>query len=88
VIVVAITMRTVTMPKYYIQCGSLSIIYSTDKSPLEAACASVWECNENDTLDEYFYIDERGYRGYTNADKETTVITTESIMKHSGWTME
>lgn len=76
------------MAKYYIQCGSLSIIYSTEKKPLDAACSAVWECNEHDVLDEYFYIDERGYRGYSNADKNTTVIPTQDIMKHSGWTME
>ena len=76
------------MSKYYIQCGSLQIIYSTQKNPLEAACQTVWETNEYDVLDEYFYIDERGYRGYTNADKETIVIPTEEIMRHSGWTME
>jgi hypothetical protein len=76
------------MSKYYIQCGSLQLIYSTDKNPLEAACQTVWETNEYDILDEYFYVDERGYRGYTNADKETIVIPTEDIMRHSGWTME
>ena len=73
------------MAKYYIQCGSLSIIYSTEKSPLDAALTAVWECNEHDTLDEYFYVDERGYRGYANADKNTQVIPTEYILKHSGW---
>lgn len=76
------------MSKYYIQCGSLQIIYSTQKNPLEAACQTVWETNDYDVLDEYFYVDERGYRGYTNADKETIVIPTEDIMRHSGWTME
>ena len=76
------------MSKYYIQCGSLQLIYSTDKNPLEAACQTVWETNKYDILDEYFYVDERGYRGYTNADKETIVIPTEDIMRHSGWTME
>jgi hypothetical protein len=73
------------MAKYYIQCGSLSIIYSTEKSPVDAALTAVWECNENDTLDEYFYVDERGYRGYANADTNTQVIPTEYILKHSGW---
>lgn len=73
------------MAKYYIQCGSLSIIYSTDKEPLEAAAQVIWECNEHDTLDEYFYVDERGYKNYTNADKETKVIPIDKVMKLANW---
>lgn len=73
------------MAKYYIQCGSLSIIYSTDKSPVDAALDVIWECNEHDTLDEHFYVDERGYRNYATADKNTQVIPTDYILKHSGW---
>jgi hypothetical protein len=73
------------MAKYYIQCGSLSIIYSTNKTPIDAALTAIWECNSNDVLDEHFYIDERGYRGYTNADKETHVIPSEYILKQAGW---
>lgn len=73
------------MPKYYVSCGSLQLIYSTSKDPTEAALDVIWECNENDTLDEYFYVDERGYRDYTNADKYTTVIRTDYILRTSGW---
>lgn len=73
------------MPKYYIQCGSLSIIYSTEKEPLEASAQVIWECNEHDTLDEYFYVDERGYRNYTNADKETKVIPIDKVMELANW---
>lgn len=75
------------MAKYYIQCGSLSIIYSTSQKPLEAAAQTIWEANEYDTLDEYFYIDERGYRNYTNADKDTSVIPIDKVMKASGWSI-
>lgn len=73
------------MPKYYVSCGSLQLIYSTNKEPREACKTVLWEANEHDTLDEYFYVDERGYRGYTNADKETMVFPSEDILKEAGW---
>ncbi len=76
------------MSKYYIQCGSLQLIFSTSKSESEAAAQVLWESNEHDVLDEYFYIDERGYRDYTNADKLTQVIPTEVVMKLAKWEME
>lgn len=76
------------MAKYYIKCGTLEIIYSTSKKPLDAAMDAVWETNENDILDEYFYLDERGYRDYTNADGLTTVLHTSHILKDAGWTLE
>jgi hypothetical protein len=76
------------MSKYYIQCGSLQLIYSTSKSQVEAAAQVLWETNQHDVLDEYFYVDERGYRDYTNADKETQVIPTEVVVKLANWEME
>jgi hypothetical protein len=76
------------MPKYYIKCGSLELIYSTSKAESEAAAAALWETNNNDVLDEYFYIDQRGFRDYTNADKETQVIPTEVVMKLANWETE
>lgn len=76
------------MPKYYIQCGSLQLIFSTSKSESEAAAAVLWEANEYDVLDEYFYIDERGYRDYKTADKETQVIPTEVVIKLANWEIE
>ena len=76
------------MSKFYIQCGSLQLIYSTSKSETEAAAQVLWECNEHDVLDEYFYVDERGYRDYTNADKHTQVIPTEVVMKLANWEIE
>ena len=71
--------------KYYISCGSLNIIYSTNKNPKDACKTAIWETNENDVLDEYFYVDERGYRGYTTADKDTIVLRSEDIMLEEGW---
>lgn len=74
--------------KYYISCGSLNIIYSTNKSPRDACKTALWECNENDILDEYFYVDERGYRGYSTADKHTTVFPADEIITEEGWTLD
>jgi hypothetical protein len=73
------------MAKYYIQCGSLGMIYSTSQKPLQAAAQIIWETNGHDTLDEYFYIDERGYRNYTSADKDTTVIPIDKVIQEAGW---
>jgi hypothetical protein len=73
------------MSKYYVKCGSLELIYSTSKTPFDAAVTVLWEANNNDTLDEYFYIDERGMKDYTTADKRTTVIDSGSILDSAGW---
>lgn len=76
------------MSKYYIQCGSLQLIYSTNQPECEAAAAALWETNKNDVLDEYFYIDQRGFRDYTNADNETQVIPIDVVMKIANWKVE
>jgi hypothetical protein len=76
------------MPKYYLKCGTLELIHSTDKTPLEAATRCLWESNSNDVLDEYFYIDERGFRDYLTADpKGTHVIKSSKVIKLAGWTL-
>jgi hypothetical protein len=71
--------------KYYIKSGSLELIYSTDKNPMDAAIAALWETNQNDTLDEYFYIDERGMKDYKTALPDTVVIESNKILKAAGW---
>ena len=76
------------MAKYYIKCGTLEIIYSTSKKPLDAAMDAVWETNENDVLDEYMYLDERGYRDYVSADKETKVYKSINVLTQAGWNLE
>ncbi len=76
------------MAKYYIKSNTLEIIYSTHKGPIDAACDAIWELNDNDVLDEYMYIDERGYKDYTSADKLTKVYKTENILIQAGWNME
>ena len=73
------------MAKYYVKCGTLKLIYSTNKSQREAARTVLWECNEYDELDEFFYIDERGFRDYVTATPGTIVIPTEEILKAEGW---
>lgn len=74
------------MAKYYIHSGTLSIIYSTNKNVHEACKTALWETNEHDILDEYFYVDERGYKDYTTANKQTIVIPTDEIISDSDWT--
>jgi hypothetical protein len=74
--------------KYYIKCGSLELIYSTSKSPFHAAIAALWETNEHDTLDEYFYVDERGMKDYVSALPDTQVFLTTFVLKKAGWTIQ
>jgi hypothetical protein len=76
------------MPKYYIKSNTLELIYSTNKSSLEAACDALWETNKFDILDEYFYIDERGFKDYISALPDTKVYKTEKVVKKAKWTME
>lgn len=76
------------MAKYYIKCGTLELIYSTNKDAKEAAKDSIWETNQNDSLDEYMYLDERGFRDYISADGYTVVLRTKRILKEAGWSLE
>jgi len=76
------------MPKYYIKSGTLELIYSTNKDALGAACDALWETNEHDALDQYFYIDERGFKDYYKALPDTTVIKTYKVIDAAGWSME
>jgi len=75
------------MAKYYIKCGTLELIYSTDKKPLDAACIAMGETNKFDILDEHFYIDERGFKDYSSALPDTKVISLKKVAKKSGWVL-
>lgn len=75
------------MAKYYVKCGSLELIYSTSKSARDTCRTVLWETNEYDVLDEYFYVDERGFRTYASADPTTVVIPSHEILKAEGWTV-
>lgn len=75
------------MSKYYIKSNTLELIYSTEKDALEAAAIALGETNQNDILDEYFYIDERGMKDYATALPDTIVIPTKIVARAAGWTL-
>lgn len=75
------------MPKYYVQCGTLQYIMSSDKDAFGAALESTFELNDNDTLDEHFYVDERGFRNYMTAEPDTQVFVSSFVLKKAGWTI-
>jgi hypothetical protein len=72
------------MAKYYVKSGTLEVIISR-KDALEASIAGLVMTNKFDTIDEYFYVDERGYRDYVSADSTTNVIATKNIVRAAGW---
>jgi hypothetical protein len=72
------------MAKYYVKSGTLEIILA-HSNVLEAAISGLMETNKNDTIDEFFYVDERGFRDYVSADGKTAVIPTKSIVRAAGW---
>ena len=72
------------MGKYYVKSGTLEVILSK-KDSLEAAIAGLLLTNKFDTIDEYFYVDERGYRDFVSADPKTSVVATKSIVRGAGW---
>lgn len=76
------------MSKYYIKCGTLEYIVSSNKDALGAAIESTFQLNDFDTLDEYFYVDERGLRNYISAEPDTQVFETTTVLKKAGWTIQ
>ena len=72
------------MAKFYVKSGTLEIMISR-KDALEASISGLLMTNKFDTIDEYFYVDERGYRDYISADNTTNVIPTKSIVRAAGW---
>ena len=73
------------MAKYYIKCGTLEIIFSTRKNEYNACRIAIHECNANDELDEYMYIDQRGYRNAFTADQTTSVVRRDDILRKEGY---
>jgi hypothetical protein len=77
------------MSKYYFACGTLELIWSTNHKPLPAACGFVYEkikeSDDEHELDEYIYIDERGFRGFDTADNTTVAIQTEKVLRLIGF---
>lgn len=77
--------ENITVAKYYIKCGTLELKYSTNKNPIDAAIVTLGESNKFDVLDEYFYVDERGFRDYVTADNLTKVIKLSKVCRLAGW---
>lgn len=73
------------MAKYYIKCGTLELIRSSDYGPMEVAINALFDSNKFDTLDQYFYIDERGMYDYLTAKPDTTVLSLKKVAKLAGW---
>lgn len=69
------------MSKWYVKSNTVEKIISIrDSSPMDAAVAVFEDTNEFDIFDEYFYVDERGFRDYKNADSLTQVIKTPKVI--------
>lgn len=69
------------MSKWYVKSNTVERIISIrDSSPMDAAVAVFEDTNEFDIFDEYFYVDERGFRDYKNADSLTQVIKTPKVI--------
>lgn len=69
------------MSKWYVKSNTVEKIVSiANSSPLDAAIEVFNDINHFDILDEYFYVDERGMRDYTNADRLTQVIKTQRVI--------
>ena len=76
------------MAKYYIKCGSLEYIVSSNKDAFGAAIDSTFQLNDFDVLDEHFYVDERGFRNYISAEPDTQVFVSTFVLKKAGWTIQ
>jgi hypothetical protein len=69
------------MSKWYVKSNTVQKIVSiVDSSPIDAAIEVFNDTNQFDIFDEYFYVDERGFRDYTNADSLTQVIKTPRVI--------
>jgi hypothetical protein len=69
------------MSKWYVKSNTVEKIVSIPhSSPMMAAIQVFNDTNEFDIFDEYFYVDERGFRDYTNADSLTQIIKTPKVM--------
>lgn len=72
------------MSKWYVKSNTVEKIVSIiNSSPLDAAIAVFKDTNSFDIFDEYFYVDERGFRDYKNADSLTQVIKTPRVILKS-----
>jgi hypothetical protein len=67
------------MSKWYVKSNTVEKIIR-ESSPMDAAVAVFEDTNEFDIFDKYFYVDERGFRDYKNADSLTQVIKTPKVI--------
>lgn len=80
------------MAKYYISSGSINCLFSTnwDQSLIAAHFLkrAYYEINANPNipmiLDEYIYIDERGFRNWFTSTPDTFVIKTQDVKQRCG----
>jgi hypothetical protein len=69
------------MSKWYVKSNTVEKIISIrNSSPMDAAIEVFEDTNEFDIFDEYFYVDERGFKDYTNADGLTQIIKTPKVI--------
>ena len=69
------------MSKWYVKSNTVEKIVSIpNSSPLDAAIDVFNDINHFDVIDEYFYVDERGMRDHTSADRLTQVIKTQRVI--------
>ena len=71
--------------KYYIQSGTLALIYSTNQGAYDACRTVIHSINEHDELDELMYCDERGMKNYLTATPKTMVFPTKDILNKEGY---
>ena len=72
------------MSKWYVKSNTVEKIISIpNSSPLDAAIEVFDDTNEFDIFDEYFYVDERGMKDHTSADRLTQVIKTKRVMQRA-----
>lgn len=69
------------MGKWYVKSNTVEKILSIrNSSPLDAAISVFEDTNEFDIFDEYFYVDQRGFRDHKTADRLTQVIKTSRVI--------
>ncbi len=68
------------MTKFYISSGSFNMVVSK-RDAMQAALYSSGFITGNHIIDEFFYIDERGFRDYISADPKTIVLETMRILE-------
>jgi len=69
------------MAKYYVKSGTLEVVVSCPDF-FEAAVAGLRKSSKSDVLGEFFYVDERGFRGY---EVGVFALPTGDVARAAGW---